>query len=420
MKASLILILLVVMATIPPASAEILTVSQAEGDYATIQSALNASSDGDTIQIDRGVYAETLLIGKSVLLVGAGEDTVIQPLIWIAPTLHIMADNVSIVGIRLVNGSTAIRTMWSENVSIRNCNFEGNGYGIWLGGGGGNSVVDSTFNGNNIHILLENTVFTTIYQNQLNGGTTGISMVLSGFNNVTENIMAKLEVGISLESSGDNLIQGNDFANCSTGVFSVISGGNRFSGNRVKATQLFLDLRLSSQNEIAENSFEGEGIYAREKTSGNNLYVLAGFNLTGAEFEFSLFEPSVPEEYVRFGDGLNLTIVPDVLTNSGGARLDAVVSWDGIGKMNVSSVGFYSMEGDTLTCISGSEMVGDEIRANASIKDSGFYLLLGKKEGVTPGWPKPTEALIVIIAIFVAVISVGILLAYLQRKKRNR
>jgi parallel beta-helix repeat protein len=76
----------------------------------------------------------------------------------------------------------------------------------------------------------------------------------------------KLEVGISLESSGDNLIQGNDFANCSTGVSSVISGGNRFSGNRVKATQLFLDLRLSSQNEIVENSFEGEeGIYAERK-----------------------------------------------------------------------------------------------------------------------------------------------------------
>jgi nitrous oxidase accessory protein len=420
MKASLILILLVVMATIPPASAEILTVSQAEGDYATIQSALNASSDGDTIQIDRGVYAETLLIGKSVSLVGAGEDTVIQPLIWIAPTLHIMADNVSIVGIRLLNGSTAIRTMWSENVSIRNCYFEGNGYGIWLGGGGGNSVVDSTFNGNNIHILLENTVFTTIHQNQLNEGTTGISMILSGFTNITENVIEKLEVGISLESSGDNLIQGNDFANCSTGVFSVISGGNRFSSNRAKATQLFLDLRLSSQNEIAENSFEGEeGIYAREKTSDNNVYLLDRFNLTGAEFEFSLFEPSVPEEYVCLGDGLNLTIVPDVLTNSGEARLDAVVSRDEIGKMNVSSVGFYSMEGDTLTCISGSEMVGDEIRANASIKDSGFYLLLGKKEGVTPGWLLPTEALIVIIAVFVAVISVGVLLAYLQRKKSD-
>jgi hypothetical protein len=65
-------------------------------------------------------------------------------------------------------------------------------------------------------------------------------------------------------------------------------------------------------------------------------------------------------------------------------------------------------------------MVRDEIRANASITTSGFYLLLGKKEGVTPGWPQPTEALIVIIAIFVAVISVGILLAYLRRKKSDR
>lgn len=420
MKTTLIMILLVVMATVPQASAEILTVSQAEGDYATIQSALNASSDGDTIQIDRGVYAETLLIGKSVSLVGAEEDTVIQPLIWIAPTIQIVTDNVSIEGVCIANGSTAIKTMWSENVSIRNCNIEGNGYGIWICGGGGNRLADNTFKGNNIHVFLENAVFTTIHQNQINGGTTGISMIISGFNNVTDNTMEDVEVGITLESAGDNLVQGNNFANCSTGVGSLMSGGNSISSNRVKETPVFLDLLLSSQNKMFENSLEGDGIYAREKTSGNNLYVLAGFNLTGAEFEFSLFEPSVPEGYVCLGDGLDLTIVPDVLTNSGGARLDAVLSRDAMGELNVSGVGFYSMEGDRLSLISEAEIVGDGVRANASITDSGCYLLLGKKERVTPGWRLPTETLIVFIAVFVAVISIGILLAYLQRKKRDR
>ena len=64
MKASLILIFLVVMATVPATSAEILTVSQAEGDYATIQAALNASSDGIQYRLIAGFMPKPSLLGN--------------------------------------------------------------------------------------------------------------------------------------------------------------------------------------------------------------------------------------------------------------------------------------------------------------------------------------------------------------------
>jgi len=50
------------------------------GDYSTIQEAIDASSDGDVIQIAAGQHAANLLdtLGKQIHLIGAGEDTVLN------------------------------------------------------------------------------------------------------------------------------------------------------------------------------------------------------------------------------------------------------------------------------------------------------------------------------------------------------
>ena len=55
-----------------PASGAALCVGSGSGCYATIQAALDAAHDGDTIRVGRGTFAGGITITKSVRIVGAG------------------------------------------------------------------------------------------------------------------------------------------------------------------------------------------------------------------------------------------------------------------------------------------------------------------------------------------------------------
>ncbi|MEM2990653.1 MAG: NosD domain-containing protein, partial [Halobacteria archaeon] len=289
MKAIVLTIIIILLAMVSVSSAATITVGK--GGYATIQEALNVSSDGDIIQIDRGVYAENLFVGKSVSFIGTGEDTVIQPLMWTQPTLLIMASNVSIEGIHLTNGSISIRSMWAENLSIKNTSIEGNSYGTWLTGSDNSVVMGNMFKENRVHLFLEDAKLTTIHQNQLKNGTNGILMILSGFNSIIDNILENCEVGLELRNSGDNLIQGNEFTNCSIGIASMIASGNSISQNRVNTTQTFLDLTATAQNLISENEYKDVRVFAKNYNSEDNNFIFSKLNLTGLNFEFSLTKP---------------------------------------------------------------------------------------------------------------------------------
>jgi parallel beta-helix repeat protein len=399
MKVAILTIILALLAMVSVSSAAIITVGK--DGYATIQAALNASSDGDTIQIDRGVYSENLFVGKSVSFIGAGEGTVVQPLMWTQPTLFIMASNVSIEGIHLVNGSVAIKSMWSENLSIKNTSFEGNSYGIWLSGSDNGIVKGNIFKENRVHLFFEDAKLTTIHQNQLKGGTIGLSMILSGFNSITDNLIENCEAGFKLRNSGDNLIQGNEFTNCSIGIALMISSGNSIARNRVNAIPTFLDLTATSQNVISENEFEDVDVFAKNFGSEDNNFILSKVNLTGLNFEFSLIKPSLPENYIALSDAINVTIIPDIFTNAGYIYMESNLTEDEVkelaSKIDPSTIAFYKLDSSVPEKVSekisekASEKVSEKIsegfaQVSFTSKQSGIYVLAGEKAKRIPSF----------------------------------
>lgn len=108
MKRLLIAIGVLIAMSASPAAAANLCVGGSAGCFSTIQAAISAARDGDTITIARGTFAGGITVDKSVRLQGAGADrTVISgggPVVNIARAIDTSGLNVSIDGVTITGG----------------------------------------------------------------------------------------------------------------------------------------------------------------------------------------------------------------------------------------------------------------------------------------------------------------------------
>ena len=66
--------------------------------YTSIQSAINAASSGDVIEVYTGTYTEDIVINISLELLGVGDVTIVGTEFTTPPDIHINADEVKIHG----------------------------------------------------------------------------------------------------------------------------------------------------------------------------------------------------------------------------------------------------------------------------------------------------------------------------------
>ncbi len=137
------------------ASAATIVVDDSGGqDYTRIQSAINAASSGDTIQIRAGLYSENLsIVGKSLTLVGAGSSSVEVQADGSAAALAIEgAASLDVSGLQLSSGERGLTVrqstaVFSDMVVVGN-STAGNGGGIGIFEGAEVSIEDCVISGN--------------------------------------------------------------------------------------------------------------------------------------------------------------------------------------------------------------------------------------------------------------------------------
>jgi serralysin len=160
------------------------------GGYATIQDAIDAASDGDTILVASGTWVEDLEVNKDVTILGAnhgtdGADTRVTETI-IAGGINVTANGVTVDGVK-ITGDADVSALWPTGVYVA-----GNSFSLV------NSILDGPTvpvngDGNNSAILTQQVTGLDVGGNLISGYAIGV--YVSG--------------GGSTGSIHDNLFQGD-------------------------------------------------------------------------------------------------------------------------------------------------------------------------------------------------------------------
>jgi len=159
-----------------------------QGDYTKIQDAINNSKNGDTIYIWNGVYFESIIINKSITLIGNGSKNTIINGSGFDEVVFVTSDYVNISGFTITGSGPqkfGLTLRIVENCTIEHNNFSSNdAVGFYVYNSNYTMIRENTFYSNNEGLGLvagnNNTIFQNVFElNKYNG-----MMVYCSSNNV--------------------------------------------------------------------------------------------------------------------------------------------------------------------------------------------------------------------------------------------
>lgn len=209
------------------------------GDHSTIQAAINAASDNDTIYVSSGTYPGSIIVNKSLALIGQDPDTtVIQGTLGEEYVLLLQDMNyVNISGFTITGSKHGISLDNSNNNVISGNNITGNSeYGVFLRSSSNNHISNNAVSHNTLRgiYLRENSNDNTVNNNAVSHHT---------------------QWGFYLYHSRRNIISNNTVSNnVERGIYMIESNNNTFSGNTVSDNTYGISIRDSRDIVLRNNN----------------------------------------------------------------------------------------------------------------------------------------------------------------------
>jgi parallel beta-helix repeat protein len=264
LKITLLLIIISSFLQNTPVTAEP-NIIRVPDQYPTIQAAINAAHDGDTIMVAAKTYYERIVVNKTVNLLGENCKTTI-----IDGSKGGIVVNITVSGVQL------------KGFTIRN----GGSYaGIWVERPSGSTTINifiegDIFTGNYIGVLLSRCRYIEIKNNTFVSNQYGIRTTYSSFNTIRNNtISSSLFYGIHLHSYSEyNDIILNTLQNNKYGIHIEGSNGTNINSNTIisQTSKSGYGIRLTSScnAEIVANNiqFNYYGIVLWDSSKNNNIY----------------------------------------------------------------------------------------------------------------------------------------------------
>ncbi len=193
-------------------------------------SAINESSKGDTILVNEGVYNETLMIDKSITLIGENKNTTFISGNKTGDVIHITADFVTISGFTINNSGDEYSYGVDAGIDIRSNN---------------NTISDNIIGSNDNYGLY-------LYQKSKN-------------NTIVNNIIKENKFGMYLNYANENNISSNTFSlNSDNGIYLGSQSRNNLISNNI-ISENFQGIRIkgSEDNKVTQNLFinNNRGMY---------------------------------------------------------------------------------------------------------------------------------------------------------------
>jgi parallel beta-helix repeat protein len=222
-----------------------------EGNYTTIQGAIDNATDGDTVFVYSGFYDENIRVKKTLQLIGENRNATVIDGGYRGDVVKLTADRVTVTGFTIRNGGSTfgyaggILLDTSSNSVISNNIIIDNGlYGIW--------------------VLENKSSYTTISNNIISGngeeGRGGLNIWLyqSSHNNISHNIIEKGEgygLAICYWSTHTNVTGNIIVDNRLEGIKSRYCYDNKIYKNTIKNNSYFgIRILNASANNIIENN----------------------------------------------------------------------------------------------------------------------------------------------------------------------
>lgn len=223
--------------------------------YPTIESAIHAARDGDSIVLAPGIYAERIVIDKQLSLVGLVDPTSSPSDIavingeGIGRVIEITAENVSVQGIGVVNSGDIIEDSdaciyvhkRATGVKLLDNRLKQCAFGIWIHGTHEILLENNTITGNQKPIFsdlgnginLWNVSKAIVRGNLISAVRDGIYLSVTNYSRIEGNHINNVRFGIHYMYNDDNSVINNTICNSMVGLAFMFSKRLTIKGNVV-------------------------------------------------------------------------------------------------------------------------------------------------------------------------------------------
>jgi nitrous oxidase accessory protein len=271
------------------------------GNYTTINSAINNSSDGDTIFVydDSSPYYENVVVNKSIALLGEGKTSTVVDGRGNGDVISISADNVRLDGFTIQHSGTitdsGVEVVAANGVIISNNTVTENIEGISLSNSNNSRIERTTISHNqdvSTYIFLcHNTV---VADNLITSNAGGIDLLGSTYTNISQNVIEHNVIGIDLAPSSDNTTIYHNIIRLNGAGISMAGANNSIVGNSIRSNDFGIEVTTWTRSmTVRYNVIDGNspGLYFWGVHSNSTIITSNTFsnNLDGIDlFDSSL------------------------------------------------------------------------------------------------------------------------------------